>query len=84
MNLQRNVVVLLQNVLCGQTLYYNGDSAAQILLMANGGLNPEVNAKISNEIAKLLKEYFNINSDRYVIEFYSLNGCDIGCNNGTA
>lgn len=52
--------------------------------MANGGLNPEVNAKISNEIAKLLKEYFNINSDRYVIEFYSLNGCDIGCNNGTA
>lgn len=51
--------------------------------MSFGGLNPKVNENVSKELAKLLSESFNIPSDRYYIEFYSLKGSDIGYQGGT-
>lgn len=51
--------------------------------MSFGGLNPKVNESVSKEIAHHLSEAFNIPSDRYYIEFFSLKGSDIGYQGAT-
>ena len=51
---------------------------AQILLMSLGGLDADVNAKISGKVQALLTKHFKIASDHYYIQFCDCEGYMIG------
>eukprot|EP00243_Klebsormidium_subtile_P013794 TRINITY_DN935_c0_g1_i1.p1 TRINITY_DN935_c0_g1~~TRINITY_DN935_c0_g1_i1.p1 ORF type:complete len:116 (-),score=26.30 TRINITY_DN935_c0_g1_i1:205-552(-) len=59
------------------------EPAAYGEIISIGGLNPDVNRKLSGAIAELLQKLFNIPANRYYIKFSDVARPDFGWNGGT-
>lgn len=71
--------------IANQAILWGGQDVpcAQIYLMSLGGLNGNVNSKISSKMASLLEKYFRIPSDHYYIHFIEAEGSMIGYDGAT-
>ncbi len=68
------------SLIANQCMLWGGEDVpcAQILLMSLGGLDADVNAKISGKVQALLTKHFKIASDHYYIQFCDCEGYMIG------